>query len=180
VAGKILFQTLFEKCPQSKPLFGFALDTDPKNHDLLKSPRFAKHAKFLVKMVDTTVNMLKEGVTDHLNKLLTSLGQKHVAYGVTPEYFPFMTQSLLVMLKETITSVDENAWQDVFDYLSAVMEAGHRRTDKSVTAELDKKICTAVWERLTSIKKYKKEGGIILFQKYVLLLSGVLWDIVTV
>jgi hemoglobin-like flavoprotein len=167
VVGTILFQNLFEKCPQAKPLFGFPLDTDPRNKYLLKSPRFAQHATFLVKMVDTTVNMLKEGMTKHLTKMLTDLGKKHVAYGVMPEYFPFMTESLLVMLKETIGDVNDDAWQDVFDYLSAVMEAGHRRINKDVAAKMDKDICIKVWKRLTFMRKYKEEGGVILFQKYV-------------
>lgn len=168
VVGKILFQNLFEKCPEAKPLFGFPIETDPRNKYLLKSPRFAQHATFLVKMVDTTVNMLGEGVTEHLTKMLTDLGKKHVAYGVMPEYFPFMTESLLVMLKETIGNVNDDAWQDVFDYLSSVMEAGHRRIDKDVAAKMDKDICTNVWKRLTFMRKYKEEGGVILFQKYVL------------
>jgi hypothetical protein len=84
-----------------------------------------------------------------------------------PEYFPYMTESLLVMLKETIGKVDDDAWQDVFDYLSAVMEAGHRRIDKDVAAKMDKDICINVWKRLTFMRKYKEEGGVILFQKYV-------------
>jgi hemoglobin-like flavoprotein len=171
VVGTILFQNLFEKCPQAKPLFGFPMNTDPRNKNLLKSSRFAQHATFLVRMVDKTISMLGEGVTQHLTNMLTDLGKKHVAYGVKPEYFPYMTESLLVMLKETISDVNDDAWQDVFDYLSAVMEAGHRRIDKDVAARMDKDICTNVWKRLTFMRKYKEEGGVILFQKYVCMFS---------
>jgi hypothetical protein len=87
VVGTILFQNLFEKCPEAKPLFGFPMDTDPRSKDLLKSPRFEKHARFLVKMVDKTVSMLGEGATQHLTNILTDLGKKHVVSKESPRRF---------------------------------------------------------------------------------------------
>jgi hemoglobin-like flavoprotein len=165
VAGKLLFQCLFEKCPDAKPLFGFPMTMDPKSPSLLKSARFAKHANFLVDMVDKTVGMLGEGLSSKLTEMLHELGKQHVAYGVRTEFFCFMTESLLVMLKETIGDPDEAAWQDVFDFLIENMESGHRRIDKDVTAKKDKVNCIKIWTKLRTVKKYKELGGVILFQK---------------
>jgi hemoglobin-like flavoprotein len=167
IVGKLLFQNLFEKCPEAKPLFGFPMTMDPRSASLLKTARFAKHAKFLVGMVDKTVGMLGEGVSQNLTDMLLELGRKHVAYGVKPEFFHFMTESLLAMLIETISNPDEAAWQDVFDYLIDNMEAGHRRIDKDVTAKKDKIKCITMWTKLRTLKDYKEKGGVILFQKYV-------------
>lgn len=168
VAGKLLFQNLFEKCPEAKPLFGFPMTMDPKSPALLKSPRFVKHADFLVAMVEKTVGMLGGGLNQELTGMLHELGRKHVAYGVKPDFFSFMTDSLLAMLVEVIGKPNEVAWQDVFDFLIANMEAGHRRIDKDVSAKKDKVKCITVWSKLRTVKKYKEQGGIILFQKYVL------------
>jgi hypothetical protein len=165
VVGKLLFQNLFEKCPEAKPLFGFPLTMDPKSPALLKSSRFAKHADFLVDMVEKTVGMLGGGLNQELTDMLLELGRKHVAYGVKPEFFCFMTQALLAMLVEVIQNPNEVAWQDVFDFLIENMEAGHRRIDKDVSAKKDKIICITTWTKLRTVKKYKEQGGVILFQK---------------
>ena len=98
-AGKVLFQNLFEKCPEAKPLFGFSMRVDSRSDNILKSHRFAKHSKFLIKMVDKTVQMLaaetetsddEDGRTVILTDILIKLGKKHVSYGVKPEWFPYM------------------------------------------------------------------------------------------
>lgn len=164
VAGKLLFQSLFEKCPEAKPLFGFPMTMDPRSASLLKTARFAKHANFLVEMVNKTIGMLGDGATDKLTDMLHELGRKHVAYGVRPEFFHFMTESLLAMMMETIGNPDEDAWNEVFEYLIDGMETGHRRIHKDVSAKKDKVRCITIWSKLRTVKKYKEQGGIILFQ----------------
>ena len=63
---------------------------------MLKSARFAKHSKFLIKMIDKTVMMLasesetsddEDGRTVILTDILIKLGKKHVSYGVKPGKF---------------------------------------------------------------------------------------------
>eukprot|EP00339_Tiarina_fusa_P021707 CAMPEP_0117047462 /NCGR_PEP_ID=MMETSP0472-20121206/32804_1 /TAXON_ID=693140 ORGANISM="Tiarina fusus, Strain LIS" /NCGR_SAMPLE_ID=MMETSP0472 /ASSEMBLY_ACC=CAM_ASM_000603 /LENGTH=651 /DNA_ID=CAMNT_0004760179 /DNA_START=106 /DNA_END=2061 /DNA_ORIENTATION=- len=171
-AGKILFQHLFEKCPEAKPLFGFAITVNPRGTNLLKSTRFARHAKFLIRMVDKTVDMLgaettsdeEHGRGKRLTDILTELGRKHVAYGVKPEFFPFMTESLLLMLKETIGNPHEDAWNDVFEFLINNMTEGYQHIQKGAMADKYKGKCIQVWKRLSEIQKYKENGGVILFQ----------------
>ena len=172
-AGKTLFQNLFEKCPDAKPLFGFSMRVNARSDNILKSGRFAKHSKFLIKMVDKTIMMLasesetsddEDGRTVILTDTLIKLGKKHVSYGVKPEWFPFMTESLICMLEETIGSANRDAWEDVFGFLCFQMDYGHKLIDKDYAAGKDKAICMAVWDKLASIPDYKRKGGIVLFQ----------------
>lgn len=171
--GKILFMHLFEKCPDAKPLFGFAMSVDPRSANLLKSNRFARHAKFLLKMLDKTVDMLgaettsddEHGRGKRLTDVLVELGRKHVAYGVKPAFFPLMTQSVLAMLQDTIGNPNIDAWNGVFSFLIVQMTSGYERIQKGVAAAADKGRCMAAWDKLASIPRYKKEGGVILFQQ---------------
>ena len=50
-------------------------------------------------MIGKTVGMLGEN-NEELTKDLLELGKKHVTYGVKSEYFPYMTQSIIIMMKE--------------------------------------------------------------------------------
>ena len=171
--GKILFMYLFEKCPEAKPLFGFAMSVNPRSANLLKSNRFSRHAKFLLKMLDKTVDMLgaettsddEHGRGKRLTDVLMELGRKHVSYGVKPAFFPFMTQSVLAMLEDTIGNPHADAWNIVFEFLIEQMTSGYDRIQKGVAAAADKGRCMAAWDKLSKIPRYKKEGGIVLFQQ---------------
>jgi len=124
-------------------------------------------------MLDKTVDMLgaettsdeEHGRGKKLTDILLDLGRKHVAYGVKPAFFPFMTQSVLVMLEETIGNPHAQAWNDVFAFLIEQMTSGYERIQKGVTAAADKGLCMAAWDKLSKIPRYKKEGGIVLFQQ---------------
>jgi hemoglobin-like flavoprotein len=126
------------------------------------------HATFLIQMIHKTVDLL--GVdNEQLTENMVELGKKHVAYGVKPEYFPFMTEALLVMLKQMLqhrfTETDKEAWENVLAVLIADMVKGQRKIDKGLVASENKAIVIDVWKRLTFVKSYKEDGGIILFQK---------------
>jgi hemoglobin-like flavoprotein len=126
------------------------------------------HATFLIQMIHKTVDLL--GVdNEQLTGNMVELGKKHVAYGVKPEYFPFMTESLVIMLKQMLkdkfTDADKQAWENVLEVLIADMVKGQRTIDKGLVAAGNKKIVINTWKRLTFMKSYKEEGGIILFQK---------------
>ena len=167
---------LFEKCPDAKTIFGFPAYINPRSANLLKSSRFRRHAKFLMKMIEKTVDMLGAETTSdeehgrgrRLTDILTELGRKHVAYGVKPEFFPFMTQSILAMLQETIGDPHAEAWEDVFNFLIAGMTSGYERIQKGAAASQDKGKCMETWKRLAGIEEYGQKGGVILFQQYVI------------
>jgi hemoglobin-like flavoprotein len=167
VLHRLRLQSLFEACPQVKVLFGFPVDVDPRSDELLKSKRFALHASFLMEMMEKTVQMLGDD-NETLTKNLTDLGQKHVSFGVTPQYFPYMTDALIVMLKEMLgsgfTDDDKQAFENVMAVLIADMVRGQRTIDKGLAAA-KKFVVVESWKKLTKVPNYQEKGGILLFQK---------------
>lgn len=123
-AGKILFQELFTKCPQAKPLFGFPIDIDPSSKELLASRRFKMHAVYMIQMLDTALNMLGPDI-ELLTEIMQELGIKHVRYGVKPEMFGIMGEALLKTLEETIgadfNDAVRDAWKETYAELSQDM-----------------------------------------------------------
>ncbi|KAL3908155.1 MAG: hypothetical protein SGILL_008592, partial [Bacillariaceae sp.] len=149
-----------------KVLFGFPMDIDPRSDELLKSKRFAVHASFLMEMMEKTVQMLGDD-NETLTKNLTDLGQKHVSFGVTPQYFPYMTDALIVMLKEMLgndfSAEDKEAFENVMAVLIADMVRGQRTIDKGLAAA-KKFVVVESWKKLTELPDYQEKGGILLFQ----------------
>jgi Globin len=119
----VYFHTLrlFNECKESKVLFGFPIDIDPNADELLKSRRFIMHASYLIQMIDTALNMLGPDI-ELLTEIMTELGQKHVKYGVKPEYFPKMGIALLGTLEELLgeawTEPVKEAWIETYAALS--------------------------------------------------------------
>jgi hemoglobin-like flavoprotein len=164
---RLICHSLFEACPQVKVLFGFPVDVDPRSDELLKSKRFALHASFLMEMMEKTVQMLGDD-NETLTRNLTDLGQKHVSFGVTPHYFPYMTDALIIMLKEMLgsgfTDDDKQAFENVMAVLIADMVRGQRTIDKGLAAA-KKTIVVESWNKLTKVPNYQEKGGILLFQQ---------------
>lgn len=159
--------SLFINLPEVKVLFGFPVDADPQSDDLLRSARFRMHAEFLVEMIEKTIGMLGED-DETLEENLIHLGQRHVAFGVHPEHFPYMTKALIHMLKEMLESDFSKEEEDAFEHVMAMLIAdivrGQRTVDKDLSAN-KKEIVTASWEKLTKVHDYEQRGGIMLFQK---------------
>lgn len=169
VGGVLLFQYLFENCPEAKPLFGFPADLDPKSSYLQTSSRFLKHASFLINMVDKIINMI--GVDNEgLSEELCTLGKMHSTYGVKAEYFPHMTAALIRMLHDKLgsgfTTDDEKAWNKVFDAIITDMVKGQRRLEKGLAAA-NKSTVIKSWRQLANTPNYEEQAGIILFKQYV-------------
>jgi hemoglobin-like flavoprotein len=119
-----LFHSLFEKCPQAKVLFGFPIDIDPNAPELLRSKSFIMHASYLIRMLDTALNMLGPDI-ELLTDIMTMLGDKHVRYGVKPEMFPIMGDALIhtlkTILKAGFTEPVKEAWLLTYSALSQDM-----------------------------------------------------------
>ena len=96
----VLSDSLFDKCPKAKTLFGFPVDIDTKSAELLESKRFLVHSTHLLDMISSALEMLGPDI-ELLGEVLTELGQQHVSYGVTKEFFPFMEDALVLTLKGT-------------------------------------------------------------------------------
>jgi hemoglobin-like flavoprotein len=111
---------LFELQPRSKTVFGFTSDTNP-SAGTLGHMGVLIHAIRMMHMLDTALNMLGPD-TDTLREMLQQLGKRHVGYGVSPHFFPFLGQALTYALAERLgdewNDDLETAWLDVYEQLS--------------------------------------------------------------
>ena len=114
---------LFELEPEAKVIFGFQQDMDVSK-ELSKAPRFVKHAKYFIQMIDKALGMLGPDI-ELLTEILLDLGQKHVGYGVKPEYFPSMGRALIHAVKEQLgdkfSDETKDAWVEVYGALSCTL-----------------------------------------------------------
>jgi hemoglobin-like flavoprotein len=115
-----LLHRLFDLEPEAKIIFGFEKNMDV-SEELKKAPRFIKHAKYFIQMIDKALGMLGPDI-ELLTDILLDLGAKHVGYGVKPEYFPSMGRALIYAVKEQLgdSFSDEmkDAWVEVYGALS--------------------------------------------------------------
>ena len=109
---------------------------------LSSSKRFLSHAVFLIGMVEKALNMLGED-DETLTSMMKELGEKHIVYGVRPEYFPYMTEALVDMMQEVLSvrfeDKDKHAWEEVFSALISDMTIGQREQKMAKAAEELKK-----------------------------------------
>ena len=89
---------------------------------MAKSKRFTKHAAYFIQMIDKALGMLGPDI-ELLTEILLELGQKHVNYGVKPEYFPSMGRALIFAIQEQLgedefTSEIKDSWVEVYGALS--------------------------------------------------------------
>jgi hypothetical protein len=126
---------LFALEPEAKRIFGFGGVQTPISAELVKSPRFIKHAKYFIQMIDKALGMLGPDI-ELLTEILLDLGAKHVTYGVKPEYFPSMGRALLFAVKEKLgddyTDEVKDAWVEVYGALSYDMIRGQKGVKKEV------------------------------------------------
>ncbi|CAB9516967.1 Leghemoglobin Lb120 [Seminavis robusta] len=122
VAGTILFRRLFQKCPETKTLFGFPVDMDTECSKLMESRRFKIHSKHFVEMLDKALFMLE---VKRLEDNMKQLGELHVTYGVKEEYFPIMGEALIYTLKKCLPDefnpAIKSAWNHVYLKMSTQM-----------------------------------------------------------
>jgi hemoglobin-like flavoprotein len=115
-------RSLFRIAPKAKDLFRLS-DGD----DMKSNPLFFKHARAMVDMIDCAVGFLGPDM-DPLTEDLIGLGQRHIAYGVLPEYLPIMSTSLNFalekILKERFTEQDQKSWDAVMNFMISKMIMG--------------------------------------------------------
>lgn len=131
VAGGILFQSLFHKCPETKTLFGFPIEMDTDSENILKSRRFKMHSKYFIEMLDKALGMVE---AKQMEENMKSLGAMHADYGVKESYFGVMKQALFHTLEKTLgddwNPSLESAWSELYDRLSHEMIAAMKDAKK--------------------------------------------------
>ena len=120
---------LFTECAEAKVLFGFPITMDPSSKELLLSKRVVAHAAYLIKMIDSVLNMLGPD-TEVLTEIMAELSKKHVRMGITPDMFRSMGKCLIGMLEECLaeyqsgfrfTQTIKDAWVETYAVLSSGM-----------------------------------------------------------
>jgi hemoglobin-like flavoprotein len=117
----LLFQNRFFALePDAKVIFGFR--NRDGDEELIKSRRFSRHAAYFIQMIDKALGMLGPDI-ELLTEILLELGQKHVSYGVQPEYFPSMGRALIFAVQDTLGEAHfpaeiKDSWVEVYGALS--------------------------------------------------------------
>lgn len=149
------------------------------------SARFQKHAKYMIQMLDKALNLLgpdaevsgsvfygspliffgffltnpRHVPLQLLEEILSRLGKLHARIGVQERFFPFMEESLLETLAQTLgtafTPQVERNWKVVYAALSTSM----------ITAMNSEKMVLESWAKLKKIENYDEIAGITLFQE---------------
>ena len=150
-AGVILFKHIFRIAPQALPLFSFGRVAGAEVNDALfaqealkahatkvvatvatrarksnfRRPRGPRHRRDLTHMtqVATAVGMLTK--LDELVPILTSLGTKHVGYGVVPEHYAIVGEALIATLGDALGDAfdaeTKAAWVAVYGIVQKTM-----------------------------------------------------------
>ncbi|EME31245.1 nitric oxide dioxygenase [Galdieria sulphuraria] len=109
--GEAFYHSLFETYPSVKPLFRSDME---------------KQKRLLIHMINKGVKLLND--IDKLESALSSLGKRHIKYGVKEEHFPCVGETLLKVLKQFLgDEFDEKtlkAWESVYQYWAVFMLDG--------------------------------------------------------
>jgi hemoglobin-like flavoprotein len=112
------YDVLFVRYPQSKPLFG-------------RNARAAQE-NMLAQALAAVIDHVEDATW--LSQTLGGLGAKHLDYGVTPEMYDWVGDSLLVTLAEIagpIWSPElEAAWTDAYNAIRTLMLAGAEEAER--------------------------------------------------
>jgi len=95
-AGLLLYQHMFEHCPETKVVFGFDIDMEIDTATLEANPTFKIHSEYFMMMMDKAMGMME---AQSLHEHMSVLGMKHVGLGVQPEHFAYMGQALFHALE---------------------------------------------------------------------------------
>eukprot|EP00977_Amphora_coffeiformis_P013903 scaffold3784_cov174-Amphora_coffeaeformis.AAC.8 len=70
--------------------------------EIFEDPRFKKHARTVIAMVDTAIQLLEAGDTKTLFSALHQLGARHASYKVEQHHYPIVGQALILTLEAAL------------------------------------------------------------------------------
>jgi hemoglobin-like flavoprotein len=128
-----MYELLFEKHPEAKPLF--------------EKTDFSKQKKVLANSIGFIVENVED--SERLTKYLHKMGARHIDYGTEPEYYPWVGEALIGALSfymgEDWTPEIEDTWTQAYQFIATTMIEGaqsdevHTYThDSSQTSETTK------------------------------------------
>jgi len=118
--GCIVYQHLFESCPQIKVLFGFSNDIDVNSDAVWKSKLFLMHAKHTTEMIEKFLDMMGPDI-ELLTGVLQDLEERYAKYEVTTDMYPILGEALIFALEKQLgkrfTPRLKKVWRDVYSEL---------------------------------------------------------------
>ncbi|MGK3992825.1 globin domain-containing protein [Sorangium sp. So ce1024] len=109
---RLFYRTLFERCPQARPLF-------TRNSPGAQGTLFERALMAVLDHLEDDT---------WLSERLAKLGAQHVAYGVTPEMYDGFGEALVASLREVSaadwTDAHRDAWTRAYGAIVARMRAG--------------------------------------------------------
>ena len=121
--GTTMLLKMFEMEPETKKVFGFAIDFHPTAEELKKSGQL-HIASSILQRFDASLNLVGPDY-ETLEEILTDLGKRHVGYGVKAHYFPFMGKAIMFAMEETLgdkwTPETQAAWNEVYQDVSGTI-----------------------------------------------------------
>lgn len=95
-------------------------------------PSFELHARETVDRLDLAVCLLGPDL-DPLEEDLRELGERHMLYGVKPDFFPSMAKALISAIEKVLidafTVPEKEAWEMVFEFMISSMATGMKPTN---------------------------------------------------
>ena len=124
---KLFYAELFKRAPQVEPMFD---NTSP-----------AEQQKKLLAALKLVVENVRK--PEALAPVLSTMGGRHQEYGVLPEHYPLVSESLIFVMKKMAgdlwTDKIESAWSKALDVVSKVMLDAYSDTKETdLTNETDK------------------------------------------
>jgi hemoglobin-like flavoprotein len=115
----LFYERLFELDPSTRPLF--------------KHTNMPEQRKKLMGAIGTLVNGLN--MLDQLIPVVSELGRRHVAYGVTDEHYSSVGRALIWTLEQVlgadVTPEVKEAWTTVYNVIADTMKNAKARTEVS-------------------------------------------------
>ncbi|CAJ1955631.1 unnamed protein product [Cylindrotheca closterium] len=129
--GEALFRRIFEIAPAAVSLFHFA--PEGKRSETVQgfesSPKFHPHAKAVLLMLEQALMLMLESQLYDLAEALSSLGLRHLVYGVGKEHFKVLETAVLDTLELFLphpewTKCLQKDWQGVLHFICKGMIVG--------------------------------------------------------
>ncbi|CAJ1960720.1 unnamed protein product [Cylindrotheca closterium] len=130
LVGELLFREIFKISPGAINMFAFGEGVDCYNlpETLFNLPAFQSHTNGVVTMLETGLEMMLGNNMESLAEALSSLGEKHVTFGIQPPHYIIVESALIrtleVGLGENFIASLRKDWQAVFRFISRTMMMG--------------------------------------------------------
>jgi len=148
VVGERIYRSFFALVPQAMECFPlhvrnryreWTADESEEEDDMLNSAALRKLFGKVINAVGCVVAGLQD--SSKLVPLLTSLGRRHIGYGLEEHFWPLLGKALNEVLSDMLaegwTTQVEHAWNVVYGFASSIMIAGLRDAKQAAGVPLD-------------------------------------------